>query len=149
MSSFVGERLLRDTDTASMAVALEVRVPLLDHALVEAAAGIAPARRFLPVQKKRLLRDLALGGIDPTIFDRPKSGFVLPIDTWARQRLQPRMEALFQDAALAGRVGLRPETLGTLWRSFGEQRAGLHWSRVWALYVLLAWCETHGMSSVG
>jgi asparagine synthase (glutamine-hydrolysing) len=146
LSSFVGERLLRDTDTASMAVALEVRVPLLDHALVEAAAGIDPARRFLPVQKKRLLRDLALGGIDPSIFDRPKSGFVLPIDTWARQRLQPRMDALFRDGALASRVGLRGDALGTLWRSFGEQRAGLHWSRVWALYVLLSWAETHGAS---
>jgi asparagine synthase (glutamine-hydrolysing) len=123
-----------------------VRVPLLDHALVEAAAGIDPARRFLPVQKKRLLRDLALGGIDPSIFDRPKSGFVLPIDTWARQRLQPKMDALFRDEALAARVGLRGDALGTLWRSFGEQRAGLHWSRVWALYVLLSWAETHGAS---
>jgi asparagine synthase (glutamine-hydrolysing) len=146
LSSFVGERLLRDTDTASMAVALEVRVPLLDHALVEVAAGIDPARRFLPVQKKRLLRDLALGGIDPSIFDRPKSGFVLPIDTWARQRLSPKMDALFRDEALAGRVGLRGAALGTLWRSFGEQRPGLHWSRVWALYVLLSWAETHGAS---
>jgi asparagine synthase (glutamine-hydrolysing) len=146
LQSFVGERLLRDTDTASMAVALEVRVPLLDHALVEAASGIDPARRFLPVQKKRLLRDLALGGIDPSIFDRPKSGFVLPIDTWARQRLAPKMDALFRDPALAGRVGLRGDALGTLWRSFGEQRAGLHWSRVWALYVLLSWAETHGAS---
>ena len=97
LSSFVGERLLRDTDTASMAVALEVRVPLLDHVLIETVAGIEPARRFEPVRQKQLLRDVALGGLDPAIFDRPKSGFVLPIDVWARQTLQPRMAALFQD----------------------------------------------------
>src|SRR5262249_39931561 len=39
LSSFVGERLLRDTDAAAMAVGLEVRVPLLDHVLAETAAG--------------------------------------------------------------------------------------------------------------
>jgi asparagine synthase (glutamine-hydrolysing) len=146
LSSFVGERLLRDTDTASMAVALEVRVPLLDHVVIETAAGIDPVRRFEPIRRKQLLRDLALGGLDPAIFDRPKSGFVLPIDVWARQTLQPRMEALFNDGALAGRVGLRGEALRTLWRSFTSRRPGLHWSRVWALFVLLSWCERHDVS---
>ena len=98
LSSFVGERLLRDTDAASMAVALEVRVPLLDHVLGETAAGIDPVRRFSPPRQKQLLRDIALDGIDPAIFDRPKSGFVLPIDAWARNSLQPQMESVFGDA---------------------------------------------------
>jgi asparagine synthase (glutamine-hydrolysing) len=146
LSSFVGERLLRDTDAASMAVALEVRVPLLDHVLDETVAGIDPVRRFSPPRKKQLLRDLALSGFDPAIFDRPKSGFVLPIDTWARRRLQPQMEAVFSDAALARRVGLNAEAAHTLWRSFADGRPGLYWSRVWALYVLLSWCQTHDMT---
>jgi asparagine synthase (glutamine-hydrolysing) len=143
LSSFVGERLLRDTDAASMAVALEVRVPLLDHVLAETVAGIDPVRRFSPLGKKRLLRQVALARLDPAIFDRPKSGFVLPIDAWARQRLQPQMEALFADDGLARRVGLRGPALQTLWRSFADRRPGLYWSRIWAIYVLLSWCQTH------
>jgi asparagine synthase (glutamine-hydrolysing) len=146
LSSFVGERLLRDTDTASMAVALEARVPLLDHVLVEAVAGIDPVRRFSPLRKKQLLRDVALSGLDPAIFDRPKSGFVLPIGTWARRRLQAQMQAAFDDAALARRVGLNAGATQTLWRSFIDGRRGLYWSRVWAIYVLLSWCETHDMT---
>ena len=145
LSSFVGERLLRDTDAASMAVGLEVRVPLLDHVLAETAAGIDPARRFSPPGRKQLLRDLALSGLDPAIFDRPKRGFVLPIDTWARRRLRAPMEAVFADGELAARAGLRGEALKTLWRSFSEGRKGLYWSRVWALYVLLSWCRTHDL----
>ena len=145
LSSFVGERLLRDTDAASMAVALEVRVPLLDHVLAETVAGIDPGRRFSPLGKKRLLRQVALARLDPAIFDRPKSGFVLPIDTWARQRLQPQMEALFADDGLARRVGLRGPALQTLWRSFADRRPGLYWSRIWAIYVLLSWCQTHDL----
>jgi asparagine synthase (glutamine-hydrolysing) len=143
LSSYVGERLLRDTDAASMAVALEVRVPLLDHVLAETVAGIDPVRRFSPLGRKQLLRDVALARLDPAIFDRPKSGFVLPIDVWARQRLQPQMEAVFADDRLARRVGLRGEVLQTLWRSFADGRPGLYWSRIWALYVLLSWCQAH------
>lgn len=146
LSSFIGERLLRDTDAASMAVALEVRVPLLDHVLAETVAGIDPARRFSPPGKKQLLRDVALPRLDPAIFDRPKSGFVLPIDTWARQRLQPQMEAVFSDVDLARRAGLRGAALQTLWRSFTQGRPGLYWSRIWALYVLLSWCRTHDVA---
>jgi asparagine synthase (glutamine-hydrolysing) len=146
LSSFVGERLLRDTDAASMAVALEVRVPLLDHVLTETVAGMDPGRRFSPPGRKQLLRDVALARLDPALFDRPKSGFVLPIDTWARRRLQPQMQDLFADTALAGRVGLHDAAVRTLWRSFLDGRPGLYWSRVWALYVLLSWCQVHDVS---
>jgi asparagine synthase (glutamine-hydrolysing) len=109
-------------------------------------ARIDPIRRFSPPRKKQLLRDVALGKLDPAIFERPKSGFVLPIDTWARQRLRPQMEAVFGDDGLARRVGLRGEALQTLWRSFAGGRSGLYWSRVWAIYVLLSWCQTHDLS---
>ena len=146
LSSFIGERLLRDTDAASMAVSLEVRVPLLDYVLCEKVAGIDPARRFSPLGKKRLLRDLALARLDPGLFDRPKSGFVLPIGEWARRRLQPEMERLLSDAPLISRVGLRPETVQTLWRSYVAGRPGLYWSRVWSIYALLSWCQTHDMA---
>jgi asparagine synthase (glutamine-hydrolysing) len=146
LSSFVGERLLRDTDAASMAVALEVRVPLLDHVLAETIAGLEPETRFSPPRKKQVLREVALRRLDPAFFDRPKSGFVVPIDTWARQRLQPQMAALFRDAGLVRKTGLRPKAVQTLWRSFVAGRPGLYWSRVWALYVLLSWCRDHDVS---
>ena len=146
LSSFIGERLLRDTDAASMAVSLEVRVPLLDHVLWEKVAGIDPTRRFTPSRKKGLLRDLALSRLDPALFDRPKSGFVLPIGEWAKRRLQPEMERLLSDATLVSRVGLQPETVRTLWKSYVAGKPGLYWSSVWSIYVLLSWCQTHDMA---
>jgi asparagine synthase (glutamine-hydrolysing) len=146
LSSYVGERLLRDTDVAGMAASLEVRVPLLDHVLIETAARVAPARRFRPLGRKQLLRDLALDRLDPALFERPKSGFVLPIDTWARRRLQAEMDEVFADQALARRAGLRPRRTRTVWESFRSGRPGLYWSRAWALFVLLSWCRRHGAS---
>ena len=146
LSSFIGERLLRDTDAASMAVSLEVRVPLLDWALCEKVAGIDPARRFSPPGKKRLLRDLALHRLDPALFDRPKSGFVLPIGEWAKRRLQPEIGRLLSDAPLVSRAGLQPQAVRTLWKSYVAGRPGLYWSRVWSLYALLSWCQNHDMA---
>src|SRR2546428_8477754 len=90
---FLGERLLRDTDAASMASSLEVRVPFRDHEVVATASALGEEDRFEPLGKKQILRDLALGGLDRTLFDRPKFGFVLPIDDWARGALKEEMTA--------------------------------------------------------
>lgn len=148
LSSFIGERLLRDTDAASMAVALEVRVPLLDHVLCETVAGLDPVPRFSPLLKKLALRRAALGKLDPSLFDRPKSGFVLPIAGWTRRGLRPELDRLFSDKELIRRVGLDAATVQMLWESYTSGRRGLHWSRVWSIYVLLSWCLSHDVSLV-
>lgn len=146
LSSFIGERLMRDTDAASMAVALEVRVPLLDHEVIARAAAVDPERRFLPARKKMLLRELALDGLDAAIFDRPKSGFVLPIDMWCRQSLRQRVGDTLRDRAACERVGLNPDTVARLWQAFEQNAPGLYWSRLWSLFVLLWWCERYELS---
>jgi asparagine synthase (glutamine-hydrolysing) len=143
--SFLGERLLRDTDWSSMAVSLEVRVPLLDHRVVEAAAGVDAARRFEPLGRKMLLRELALGNVTPEVFERPKSGFALPMELWCRQRLKDGVAEVLADRAACAAAGLDHGTIGRLWRSFLQQAPGMYWSRIWAVFVLLRWCQRHGL----
>ncbi len=143
LALFLGERLLRDSDAASMAVSLELRVPLLDHRVVEAAQAAPDSLRFSPVGKKQLLKSLAMPNLDQSIFDRPKAGFVLPIAVWAKDKLAGDIEATFADRALVESVGLQPDTLQRLWRAFMAGAPGMYWSRVWAPYVLLNWCRTH------
>ncbi len=146
LASFVGERLLPDTDAASMAVALEVRVPLLDHQIVERLAGVDPQERFAPLGRKRLLRELALGALDPALFERPKQGFVLPIESWLRGGLHGRVEERLGDAAACRSIGLTPEAVARLWRAYRDGAPGIYWSRPWALFVLLGWCREHGVA---
>jgi asparagine synthase (glutamine-hydrolysing) len=144
LASFVGERLLPDTDAASMAVALEARVPLLDHVVVEAAAAVPEARRFTPLGRKALLRELALGGLDPAIFERPKSGFQLPLGLWCRNLLGPEIEATLSDRAACQAAGLDPDAVSRLWSAFRAGAPGIFWSRIWSLFVLLRWCRRNG-----
>jgi asparagine synthase (glutamine-hydrolysing) len=146
LSLFLGDRLLRDSDAASMAVSLELRVPLLDHRVVEAAAAVPDAERFRPVGKKTLLKSLAMPNLDPKLFDRPKAGFVLPIDVWARDQLAEDLRATFGDRALNRSVGLNPDALAKLFTAFRSGAPGIYWSRIWAPYILLRWCQAHGVS---
>jgi asparagine synthase (glutamine-hydrolysing) len=140
---FLGERLLRDTDAASMASSLEVRVPLLDHEVVSAACALPDAERFDPLGKKQVLRELALAGLDPRLFDRPKSGFVLPISDWARGALKDEMTADLSDSDFCERAGLDTRAISSLWHAFLDGARGLYWSRIWAVYVLGWWCRAH------
>jgi asparagine synthase (glutamine-hydrolysing) len=142
---FLGERLLRDTDAASMAVSLETRVPLVDSVVVDAVSRVPDAARFEPLGRKQLLRRIGLDRLDPALFERPKRGFELPFDRWIRTSLGGVMDETMRDHAQAAAVGLDGRTVTALWSAFQRGEPGLYWTRVWALYVLIRWCHRHGV----
>jgi asparagine synthase (glutamine-hydrolysing) len=143
---FLGERLLRDNDAASMAASLEQRLPLVDQVMVQTVAGLPDDVRYQPVLRKAVLRRTGLRGLDPALFERPKRGFVLPFDRWIRKGLSSTIDETLGDPEALRRVGLRPGPAQRLWHAFREGGPGLYWSRVWALYVLVRWCTRHGVS---
>jgi len=76
--------LMRKTDTASMSVPIEVRAPMLQRELADAAMN-APVSTLMPHnQRKGLLRQVARKYLPPEIVDRPKQGFAIPISDWFR-----------------------------------------------------------------
>ena len=123
-----------------------MRVPFLDHEVVAAAAALDDTERFEPLGKKQVLRDIALNEVDPALFDRPKSGFVLPIDRWARDVLKDDMTTALRDQSFCEAAGLDASAVGRLWTAFLQRAPGLYWSRVWAVYVLGWWCRKYGVS---
>lgn len=143
---FLGERLLRDSDAASMAVSLELRLPLVDHILTERLNRLPDAWRYQPDRSKAVLRRIGLAGLDPALFNRPKAGFVLPFDRWIRQSLGKAMDQTMRDERLAASVGLQGQTVANLWQAFQENAPGLYWSRVWSIYTLLRYAQRHGLT---
>jgi asparagine synthase (glutamine-hydrolysing) len=143
---FLGERLLRDTDAASMAASIEVRLPLVDHLVFESVDRMSDTSRFEPLGHKSTLRRIGLHGLDPGLFDRPKSGFVLPYDRWIRTSLGKVMNRTMSDSDAVRSTGLDPQVVRQLWRAFLEGAPGLYWSRIWALYVLVRWCHQNGVT---
>ena len=140
---FLGERLLRDTDATSMSASIEIRLPLVDHVLVENVERLSGADRFVPIGKKSMLRRIGLKGLDPALFDRPKSGFVLPYDRWLRSKLGKMIDATMRDAQAIEPTGLDAKEVGRLWLAYLGGAPGLYWSRIWAIYVFIRWCHRH------
>jgi asparagine synthase (glutamine-hydrolysing) len=138
---FLGERLLRDNDAASMAASLEQRVPLVDQLLFESVDRLPDELRFEPLGRKALLRRIGLRGLDPALFERPKSGFVLPFDRWIRQGLKKVMNETMRDPQAIAPCGLDPSAVARLWQAYIDGAPGLYWSRVWSVYVFIRWCH--------
>lgn len=142
---FLGERLLRDTDAASMSASIEIRLPLVDQVLAQAVDRLPDSTRFRPVGRKALLRRIGLRGLDPQLFERPKSGFVLPFDRWLKGKLGEVVHSTMLDRDAAARVGLESAEIERLWKAYTRGSPGLYWSRIWSLYVLIRWCHRHGV----
>ncbi len=142
LSTYLQNVLLRDADQMSMAHALEVRVPFLDHELVEFVLGVNDQHKF-PRTPKQLLVD-SLGDLLPReIVDRPKMGFTLPWEQWMKNELKSFCEERLTKLGQRGEfdeAGVRQ-----LWQRFlaGDKR--VTWGRVWYLVVLADWIERNGI----
>lgn len=140
---FVGERLLRDADSVSSALSLELRSPLADPRIIEVLSRLPVERKFLPVGRKPLLRKYGLEGVEPELYERSKSGFVLPFDRWIRRGLGKVMDQVMRDQAACAAAGLQGDAVSRLWQTFQQGVPGHYWTRAWAVYVLLRWCHRH------
>jgi asparagine synthase (glutamine-hydrolysing) len=140
---FLGERLLRDNDAASMASSLEQRLPLVDQFLFESVDRLPDNARYQPLGRKAILQRAGLRGLDPALFGRPKSGFVLPFDRWIRRGLKGAVDQTLRDPKAVAATGLEPVAVERLWRAFLGGAPGVYWSRVWAVYVFVRWCHRY------
>ncbi|MGV3493730.1 MAG: asparagine synthase (glutamine-hydrolyzing) [Ramlibacter sp.] len=143
---FLGERLLRDTDAASMAASIEVRLPLVDQVLFQQVDRLPDDARYQPVRSKAMLRRIGLRGLDPKLFDRPKSGFELPFNRWLRSALGSRIDATLRDPQAVAAAGLDPQATQRLWTAFQKGVPGLYWTRIWALFALVHWSQRHRLT---
>jgi asparagine synthase (glutamine-hydrolysing) len=136
-STYMANMLLRDTDTMSMAHALEVRVPLLDHKLWE---YVLPLRGRLKLDR-RYPKPLLLKAVGPRlpeeIYLRRKMGFHLPFAHWMQGALRPTIERELRDGADPALCPVNPPEVAAVWEAF--LRGKTSWSRPWALFVLKQW----------
>jgi asparagine synthase (glutamine-hydrolysing) len=130
--------LLRDTDQMSMAHSLEVRVPFLDHELVEFVVSLPDIYKH-PSLSKKLLTD-AIGDLLPEkIINRPKMGFLFPWEQWLKNELFDIAQTSINN--LSQREMFNSKAVIDLWNRFKVNDPQTGWSRVWPLIVLENWME--------
>jgi asparagine synthase (glutamine-hydrolysing) len=130
--------LLAKVDTASMAVGLECRCPLLDHHVVELAAALPWSAKARGRQRKVILRE-AFGHLLPAgVWRRRKSGFGVPLDHWFRGELAGLARELLLDASTRAAGYFRPEAIERLLNDHSTGRTD-HSNRLWALLFFETW----------
>lgn len=127
-------------DRASMAVALEMRVPLLDRRVVEYAWHLPLSMKVRDGRSKWILRRLLDRYVPPVLMDRPKSGFSVPVDDWLRGPLRDWADALLVPERLAGEGLLDADAISRRWREHlgGRRNHGL---ALWTVLMFEAWYE--------
>ena len=128
MHRYLHDQLLRDSDVFSMAHSIELRVPMLDHLLVEHCAQVAGPEKISKTVNKPLLLQAADHPALREIAARKKRGFTFPFAHWMRRHAGELEEM----ATAAG--PLNRSAVKNCWRQFREGRA--HWSRAWSTTVL-------------
>ena len=142
MHTYMGHTLLRDTDQMSMAHALEVRVPFLDHHLVVEALAASDEEKW-PHTPKKLLTDALPDLLPKEVVNRPKMGFTLPWEQWMRAELKPLCEEGLD--ALSGLGSINAKHIDRIWEAFLAGDARWTFSRIWMLVVLGNWMKRHGV----
>lgn len=134
---YMHDDILTKVDRASMAVALEVRVPLLDHRVVELAWRLPPALR-MGREGKVILREVLRRRVPDALVNRPKMGFGVPIDAWLRGPLRDWAEELLNPERIAREGHLNPELVTATWTShLAGRTADQH--RLWTILMFQAW----------
>lgn len=130
--------ILCKVDRAAMAVSLETRVPMLDHRVAAVAARIPVAMQIQGGTGKRMLRKVLAQHAPPAMFDRPKSGFAIPVGEWIRGPMRDWAEDLLDPRYLRDQGYFDAAKVRLRWDAHQSGRADFTQS-IWTVLMFHSW----------
>lgn len=136
--------MLRKVDLMSMANALEVRVPFLDHEVVDFAFSLPADFKVQGKNRKILLREAFREILPEELYDRPKHGFEVPVMSWFKRELKPELNKYVFDRDRIEAQGLfKWHEINRIKRKLNSlDPADVH-IKIWSLYVFQKWYERY------
>ena len=132
--TYLSGDILTKVDRASMAHALEVRVPILDHQFVEWVSGLAPALKLRGQEGKYLLKKALEPHLGADVLYRDKMGFAIPVAQWFRGPLRDRLHSALTGGVLADTGYFKTEALVNLFDQHQSGRSD-HSAALWSLMM--------------
>ena len=138
MAAYLPGDVLVKVDRASMAVGLQARAPLLDHRIVEFAWRVPVSAKLRGRTSKWILRQVLRRYLPEPLFDRPKSGFDVPVGAWLRGPLREWADDLLNGSRELDAGVLDQQRVLNAWREHlrGRRDRG---REVWAALMMKAW----------
>jgi len=137
---YLSENILHKVDRASMAVSLEVRVPILDYRVVELASRMPVADRLGWLRRKTIMKRVFASMLPPAIRQRKKQGFSVPMKHWLRDELRPLMTDVLSGSSLRRGGVFRPLAVERLMAEHLSGRRN-HSHLLWSIVLSCMWLD--------
>jgi asparagine synthase (glutamine-hydrolysing) len=135
--NYMPNDILVKVDRATMSTSLEGRDPLLDHRIIEFAAQLPISYKFDHGNKKRIYKDILYQYVPKAMMDRPKSGFMMPVDEWLRGDLKYLLEENL-DATLSPEF-FNVENVKKMKSLFYQNKLGHENKTIWRILEFQLW----------
>ncbi len=124
----------------AMGVSLETRIPFLDHRVVEFAWTLPLQMKIRQQRGKQVLRKLLYRYVPPTLIERPKMGFGIPLAQWLRSELRDWGATLLNPTRLKQEGYLKPDLVCQYWQE--HQTGKRNWAgQLWEVLMFQSWLE--------
>ncbi len=144
MNLLLPNDMLTKVDLMSMANSLEVRVPLLDHHIVNFAFSLPTEYKITATDNKKILKDTFRHELPPALFDRPKHGFEVPLLNWFRTGLKSLIfDDLLEDNFIREQNIFEIEFVKTLKKQLLSKNPGDAVAQTWGMIVFQYWWKKY------
>lgn len=141
IKTYMTEDILVKVDRMSMAHSLEVRSPILDHKLMEYAAGLPSTLKLNQSESKYIFKKINQGRLPHDILYRKKQGFSVPLAQWIRNELSEYIQETLFGPKSGIDTYLNAQYVKGLWDSH-QRGVNDQSSQIWSVFMFELWRRT-------
>ncbi len=136
--------MLTKVDMMSMANSLEVRVPFLDHDLVNLVFSMPAEFKIDKHGRKKILRDAFRKDLPEELYTRPKQGFEVPLLSWFRKELKDTiLNEWLDDEFIENQKVFNPKVINNLKQKLFSSNPGEIHAQIWSIAVFQHWYKKY------
>ena len=135
--NYMADDILVKVDRATMSISLEGRDPLLDHRIIEFVAQLPISYKFDNGNKKRIYKDILYQYVPREMMERPKTGFMMPVEDWLRGDLRYLLEDNLNDSLSP--EFFKVEQVKKIKNLFYEDKLGHENKIIWRILAFQLW----------
>ena len=142
IKTYMNGDIFTKVDRATMAYSLEARTPLVDYRIVEFSQKIPFEYKYKNGEGKNILKDILYDYLPKELFDRPKSGFTVPLKNWFRNELKEYVYATLSKDSLSKIEGINIDYVNEMIdKHMNKSENNYH--QIWTLITYVKWREKY------